>query len=82
LRPPIAPGMEIGCMVRDSAEYEVDPDGEASEFNPGYCRRRWRGLPSWSRMPNNMSSYGQKIGWSLTMRLLMRLKGKFGDPYE
>lgn len=24
-------------MVRDSAEYEVDPDVEASEFDAGYC---------------------------------------------
>jgi len=35
---PLAPGMEIGCMVRDSAEYEVDPDGEASELDAMYYR--------------------------------------------
>jgi hypothetical protein len=46
------------CMVRDSAEYEVDPDVEASEFDAGYCEVHWRRLPSCSRMANNMSIYG------------------------
>ena len=36
---PLAPGMEIGYVVRDAKKWEVDPERTASEFDSGYYRR-------------------------------------------
>jgi len=33
---PLAPGMEIGYVVKDAGRWEVDPEGSASEFDAGY----------------------------------------------
>jgi len=35
---PLAPGMEIGYVVKDAKKWEVDPASIASEFNAGYYR--------------------------------------------
>ena len=35
---PLAPGMEITCVVRDAKKWEVDPARTASEFDAGYYR--------------------------------------------
>ena len=32
----LAPGMEIGYVVRDAAKWEVDTERDASEFDAGY----------------------------------------------
>jgi DNA polymerase elongation subunit (family B) len=33
---PLAPGMEIGYVMKDAKKWEVDPEGTASEFDAGY----------------------------------------------
>ena len=33
---PLAPGMEIGYVVKDARKWEVDHDRTASEFDAGY----------------------------------------------
>jgi DNA polymerase I len=33
---PLAPGMEIGYVVKDASCWEVDPEGSASEFDAGF----------------------------------------------
>lgn len=33
---PLAPGMEIGYVVKDAKRWEVDPERTASEFDAGY----------------------------------------------
>ncbi len=33
---PLAPGMEIGYVVKDALKWEVDPERTASEFDAGY----------------------------------------------
>ena len=33
---PLAPGMEIGYVIRDARKWEVDPERTASEFDAGY----------------------------------------------
>jgi DNA polymerase elongation subunit (family B) len=35
---PLAPGMEIGYMVKDVRKWEVDPERTASEFDAVYYR--------------------------------------------
>ena len=35
----LAPGMEIGYVVRDAAKWEVDTERDASEFDAGYYRK-------------------------------------------
>jgi DNA polymerase, archaea type len=35
----LAPGMEIGYVVKDAKRWEVEPDGTASEFDVGYYRK-------------------------------------------
>jgi DNA polymerase I len=35
---PLAPGMEIGYVIRDARKWEVDPDRTASKFDAGYYR--------------------------------------------
>ena len=35
---PLAPGMEIGYVVKDAHKWEVDPERTASEFDSGYYR--------------------------------------------
>jgi len=35
----LAPGMEIGYVVRDAAKWEVDAERDASEFDAGYYRK-------------------------------------------
>jgi DNA polymerase, archaea type len=36
---PLAPGMEIGYVVRDARKWEVDAERDASEFDAGYYRK-------------------------------------------
>jgi len=36
---PLAPGMEIGYVVRDSKKWEADPQRTAKEFDAGYYRK-------------------------------------------
>jgi DNA polymerase, archaea type len=36
---PLAPGMEIGYMIRDAKTWEVDTERDASEFDAGYYER-------------------------------------------
>ena len=36
---PLAPGMEIGYVIRDARKWETDPERTASEFDAGYYRR-------------------------------------------
>jgi DNA polymerase elongation subunit (family B) len=33
---PLAPGMEIGYVIRDARRWEVDPERTASKFDAGY----------------------------------------------
>ena len=33
---PLAPGMEIGYVIRDARKWEVDHERTASEFDAGY----------------------------------------------
>jgi DNA polymerase I len=33
---PLAPGMEIGYVVKDAGKWEVEPEKTASEFDAGY----------------------------------------------
>ena len=33
---PLAPGMEIGFVIRDARKWEVDPERTASKFDAGY----------------------------------------------
>jgi hypothetical protein len=33
---PLAPGMEIGYVIRDASKWEVDPERTASDFYAGY----------------------------------------------
>ena len=40
-RLPLAPGMEVGYVVRDASRWVVDTERDASEFDAGYCGRRW-----------------------------------------
>ena len=35
---PLAPGMEIGYVIRDARRWEVDPERTASKFDAGYYR--------------------------------------------
>ena len=35
----LAPGMEIGYMVKDAKRWEVDPERGASGFDSGYYRK-------------------------------------------
>ena len=35
---PLAPGMEIGYVIRDARKWEVDPERIASKFDAGYYR--------------------------------------------
>jgi len=35
----LAPGMEIGYVVRDAAKWEIDTERDASEFDAGYYRK-------------------------------------------
>jgi hypothetical protein len=35
---PLAPGMEIGYMVKDARKWEVDPERTASKFDASYYR--------------------------------------------
>jgi len=35
---PLAPGMEIGYVIRDARKWEVDPERTASEFDAAYYR--------------------------------------------
>ena len=35
---PLAPGMEIGYVVKDAKKWEVDPERTASEFDDMYYR--------------------------------------------
>jgi DNA polymerase I len=35
---PLAPGMEIGFVIRDARKWEVDPERTASKFDAGYYR--------------------------------------------
>ena len=35
---PLAPGMEIGYVIRDARKWEVDPERTASKFDAGYYR--------------------------------------------
>jgi hypothetical protein len=43
---PLAPGMEIGYVIRDAREWEVDPERTASKFDAAYCITEdcWRRL--------------------------------------
>ena len=36
---PLAPGMEIGYVVKDAGRWEVEPERTASEFDAGYYRK-------------------------------------------
>ena len=36
--PPLAPGMEIGYVIRDARKWEVDPERTASKFDAVYYR--------------------------------------------
>jgi len=36
---PLAPGMEIGYVVKDAKKWEVDPEKTASEFDIGYYEK-------------------------------------------
>ncbi|MGD0951387.1 MAG: hypothetical protein ABR985_03180 [Methanotrichaceae archaeon] len=36
---PLAPGMEIGYVIRDALKWEVDPERTASKFDAAYYRR-------------------------------------------
>jgi DNA polymerase, archaea type len=36
---PLAPGMEIGYVVRDAKKWQVDIERDASEFDAGYYRK-------------------------------------------
>jgi len=36
---PLAPGMEIGYVVKDARKWEVDTERNASEFDAGYYRK-------------------------------------------
>ena len=33
---PLAPGMEIGYVVKDAGRWEVEPERTAAEFDAGY----------------------------------------------
>jgi hypothetical protein len=35
---PLAPGMQIGYVVKDAHKWEVDPERTASEFDGSYYR--------------------------------------------
>jgi hypothetical protein len=35
---PLAPGMEIGYVIRDARKWEVDPERNVSEFDAAYYR--------------------------------------------
>ena len=35
---PLAPGMEIGYVIRDARKWEVDPERTASKFDAAYYR--------------------------------------------
>jgi len=35
---PLAPGMEIGYVIRDARKWEVDPERTAFKFDPMYYR--------------------------------------------
>ena len=35
---PLAPGMEIGYVIRDARKWEVDPERTASKFDGSYYR--------------------------------------------
>jgi hypothetical protein len=35
---PLAPGMEIGYVIRDARKWEVDPEITASKFDAAYYR--------------------------------------------
>lgn len=39
---PLAPGMEIGYVVKDAKKWEVEPEKMASEFDAGYYESCWR----------------------------------------
>ena len=43
---PLAPGMEIGYVIRDARKWEVDPERTASKFDAAYYRglleKAWR----------------------------------------
>ena len=36
---PLAPGMEIGYVVRDAKIWDVEPERSASEFDAGYYKK-------------------------------------------
>ena len=44
---PLAPGMEIGYVIKDARKWEVDPERTASKFDAAYYRgmleKDWRG---------------------------------------
>ncbi len=40
----LAPGMEIGYVVKDAGRWEVEPVRWASEFDAGYYGSCWRRL--------------------------------------
>lgn len=45
---PLAPGMEIGYVVRDAKEWEVETERTASGLNAGYYRKLLE--KAWSEM--------------------------------
>ena len=58
---PLAPGMEIGYVVKDARKWEVDPARTASKFDAVYYRGRLE--KAWTEAAFVFGRARDDVGW-------------------